>query len=71
MALRILPDQAILPERRDRVLERRGRCLGRLGAVDELDEPVGRDNPPRREQQNGEEGTLPLTPLARADLPHR
>ena len=49
-----------LPQRRDHVLERRGRRPGRLPVPEHLEQRVGRDHPIGVQQQQGEQNALLL-----------
>ena len=51
-----------LPERDDRVLQRRGRSRRRIGAVELVDELLGRDDAPGAQEQRGQEGALSRPP---------
>ena len=53
-----------LPERDDGVLQRRGRIRRRIGAVELVDELLGRNNAPGAQEQGGQEGALARPPEA-------
>ena len=55
-----------LPQRHDGVLQRRGRGLRRLGAVELVDELLGRHHPARAEEQRDEQRTLVSAPRERS-----